>query len=71
MRLAAAMGLAVAGAALVVVTRAPALFTNSPEVVAGMRGAAPLLAAALSMHACTVGTEGLLIGSRQLGFLVK
>eukprot|EP00962_Isochrysis_galbana_P047750 scaffold19679_cov124-Isochrysis_galbana.AAC.6 len=71
MRLAALMGAAVAATALAVVTRAPGLFTNSPEVVAAMRGAAPLLATALSMHACTVGTEGLLIGSRQLGFLVR
>lgn len=71
MRLAAVMGAAVAATALAVVTRAPGLFTNSPEVVAAMRGAAPLLATALSMHACTVGAEGLLIGSRQLGFLVR
>ena len=70
-RLAVVLGVMVAAGAYGVVMLAPNLFTSDVDVIAAMRSAAPLLAAALSMHACTVGTEGLLIGSRQLGFLVR
>ncbi|CAM9472831.1 unnamed protein product [Scytosiphon promiscuus] len=47
----------------------PHLFTNSPEVTAGMRSLTPLLSWSLLTHACVMGLEGILLARRRLRFL--
>jgi Na+-driven multidrug efflux pump len=54
-----------------IATRMPQIFSADAAVLSGMRGCAPLLFVALLLHATTMCSEGLLLGSRQLGFLAK
>ena len=69
LRLSTGLGAFVSLLAYSTVTLAPGLFTADAAVIAQMLGVAPLLLAALSMHASTMCSEGLLIGTQQFGFL--
>ena len=62
-------GIALAAAA--VARYGSAIFTRDIAVAAQMGSVAPLLLLALSFHTCTLCTEGILLGARQLGFLAK
>ena len=69
-RLATYLGVAVGGLAWAFVTRAPHLFTQDVAVIAAVRRIAPLLWAALAVHAATMCSEGLLIGTSAAPFPV-
>lgn len=54
-----------------IVTLAPTLFTKSAAVMAMMAALAPIMAGTLVIHNVSMATEGMLLASRDLGFLLS
>lgn len=54
-----------------IVTLAPTLFTKSGAVMTMMAALAPIMAGTLVIHNVSMATEGMLLASRDLGFLLS
>ena len=71
MQLGACVGVVNATAYSVVAATCPGLFTTSAEVAAGMAAILPVAATSLLLHNASMASEGIMLASRQLSYLVR
>lgn len=70
LQLGAAVGAVNCVVAAVVATRAGSLFTTSAEVIAAMESIVPVACATLVLHNMSMASEGMMLASRELPYLL-